>query len=88
MKTKTRKIANVDIPGHYTLSVVVTDVDVNRFRVYQEWYERATWDTSDPDGKFKMLTPPRNHKKLIGKYADLASAMYLVYQHTVMHNIG
>lgn len=85
---KTRKIANIEIPGYYSLSVVLTNEDANRFRVYQEWYERATWDTSDSDGHYRMLTPPRNHKKLLAKYADLASAMYLVYQHTATHNVG
>ena len=88
MKTKTRKIATVGIPGHYTLTVIVTDETANRFRVYQEWYEPATWDMNDPDGNFKMLTPSHRHKKPLARYADLASAMYLVYQHTATHNIG
>lgn len=79
---KTWKLASVTIPAHYTLSVIMTDEKQNRFRVYKEWRDEAF---VSPDGKY---CSPKYHKHLLERYASLASAMYLVYQHTAIHNIG
>lgn len=84
---KTRKLSTVCIPGHYTLTVIVTDETGNRFRVYKEWSDPAGYE-KDENGEYTKWIAPAHHKQLLDRYADLASAMYLVYTHTVNHNVG
>ena len=84
---KTRKLATVCIPGHYTLTVIATDEPGNRFRVYKEWTEAGGYDR-DETGEYTEWFAPKHHKQLLNRYADLASAMYLIYTHSVNHNVG
>ena len=78
---KTMKIATVTIPRHYTLTVILTDEKANRFRVYKEWTDPGY---QSADGEWHHS---QNHRKLIERYSDMASAMHLVWEHTLANNV-